>query len=164
MFNVAVLKLKDIIKYFIGIILLLLTIIVTTKYFSSSNKNIEELPKKAEVISTAISQNNLLKCIETTLPVISNINKDISNTNNKKNDKNILQEMLKTELSSIKEIERIEEKAQIDEKKEINTETMEKDEKKETQEVESSIISEVRSGKNWTSDTSSDSKSTNREF
>ena len=39
MFNVTVLKMKDILKYLVGIILTVTFVIYTTRYFSSNTKN-----------------------------------------------------------------------------------------------------------------------------
>ena len=74
MFNVAILKLKDILKYFIGIILILLIIIFVSKSLKENNI-IEKLGKEI----TLISKNNMLFALDKTIPVISNVNKEYKN-------------------------------------------------------------------------------------
>ena len=115
MFNVAVLKMKDIIKYFIGGGILILLVVIAVKYFTSAKEKSEI---KTQIIPTSISQNSLLGCLDQTLPVVSEINE--ASTENQTNDgtivaeednkKNFFQEILKTQISSIEGMEQTEEK------------------------------------------------------
>lgn len=114
MFNVTILKMKDIIKYFIGILLFALIIIIISKNFSKDtekNKIVTKLGSKLSIIS----EKSLMECIDKTIPVISNINeeyKDIEDEEDASDDENIMQMMLKTQISSIKAVELTEEKGE----------------------------------------------------
>lgn len=104
MFNVTILKMKDIIKYFIGIIVTILIITTISKYFQQNNnekKIVQEVKKEVDTLS----EKSLIHCIDKTVPVISNINEEYRNIANEKDnteDENILQTILKTQISSIK--------------------------------------------------------------
>lgn len=119
MFNIAVLRLKDIVKYFVGVILLILIMIIATTYFSNFKNKSKEIKgnveKKAETVFSSISQNSLLSCLDKTMPVVSSLNeeyKNIAKEDDVNSDKNILQEVLKTQISSIKGLEETEKKVE----------------------------------------------------
>ncbi len=119
MFNVTVLKMRDIIKYFIGGGILILLIILATKYFHNVK---EKNGTNTQIIPTSVSQNSLLGCLKQTLPVVSEINE--ANTENQTNEetvqennqKNFFQEILKTQISSIEGIEQTEETQNVEDK------------------------------------------------
>lgn len=119
MFNVTVLKMRDIIKYFIGGGILILLIILATKYFHNVK---EKNGTNTQIIPTSVSQNSLLGCLKQTLPVVSEINE--ANTENQTNEetvqennqKNFFQEILKTQISSIEGIEQTEETKNVEDK------------------------------------------------
>lgn len=115
MFNVTVLKIKDIVKIFAGIIFLL-GIIYIGKY---SLKQTKEKPVISEVESKirTISQNNMLQCIDTIMPVISQTDNEETKQElqdkSKKNEQtksNLLHGILKKQISTIEGMEKIEEK------------------------------------------------------
>lgn len=115
MFNVTVLKIKDIVKIFAGIIFLL-GIIYIGKY---SLKQTKEKPVVSEVESKirTISQSNMLQCLDTVMPVIPQTdkeeNKRESQEKSNKSEQlksNILHGLLKKQISTIAGIEKIEEK------------------------------------------------------
>lgn len=113
MFNVTVLKMKDIIKIVIGIILIILIIIGITKNLKKENQNKEKFSKTIETGISSLGENSMLQCIDEVIPTMSNINeeyKNIANEDDVQEDKSILEEMLKTQISSIKTMEEIEEK------------------------------------------------------
>lgn len=94
MFNVTVLKLRDIVKYFVGIIILLI-IIFLTKYFLYNRKKFVNNKINIE----------FSKYIEEEIPYIKT-SSDIENLSNKENQINIyLKKTLKAELSSLELIE-----------------------------------------------------------
>ena len=109
MFNITILKMKDIIKYSIGFIFTVCILVVISKYFTKSTKENKVLKN--------LTQNSYLSCFEETMPINSNIEE---NKNNKENEQintsqeNIMQSILKTQISTIKGIENIEEKAKIE--------------------------------------------------
>ena len=119
MFNVTVLKMRDIIKYFIGGGILILLIILATKYFHNVK---EKNGTNTQIIPTSVSQNSLLGCLKQTSPVVSEINE--ANTENQTNEetvqennqKNFFQEILKTQISSIEGIEQTEETQNVEDK------------------------------------------------
>ena len=114
MFNVTVLKMKDIIKYFICIVfILLLTVVISKNFNIKQNEN--NLIKGTKGKISILSEKSMIKCIEKTIPVIKTINEeygDIENVENKKEitEEKILKNILKTEISSIKSIDDLEEK------------------------------------------------------
>lgn len=113
MFNVTVLKMKDIMKFFIAIILLL-GIIYLGKFFYRKTKE-GNLIEKAKSGIEILSQNNMIQCLDKTIPTISTINKEyneIASEDDEEIEGDFLQEVLKTQISSINGMEKIEEKAQ----------------------------------------------------
>lgn len=125
MFNVTVLKMKDIMKFFIAIILLL-GIIYLGKFFYKKTKE-GNLIEKAKSGLEILSQNNMLQGLDRTLPAISTINKEyneIANEDDEEIEGDFLQEVLKTQISSINGMEKIEEKA----KKEANAQNSKQEE------------------------------------
>ena len=113
MFNVAVLKLKDILKYFVCIILTGLVVFFVSKEFgkSSDNRGSNNIIQKMEKGISLFTENSMLYALDQTIPVVSNINeeyKDIAKEDDSNQDENILQMMLETQISSIKGMEDIE--------------------------------------------------------
>ena len=108
MFNVTVLKMKDIKKYFISTIIFIITIISLTKYFSNIKKDSQVIKQQVEKKVENISGQSLVSCLDKTIPVIANVNEEYSNIakeDDVKEEKNILQEILKTQISTIKGLE-----------------------------------------------------------
>ena len=125
MFNVAILKLKDILKYFIGIILILLIIIFVSKSLKENNI-IEKLGKEI----TLISKNNMLFALDKTIPVVSNGNKEYKNIAKEDdidNSQDMLQIMLGTQISSIKAMEKIEKSEELEKSKKESIENQEEE-------------------------------------
>lgn len=132
MFNVTVLKMKDIIKYLVGIILTIGIVIYTARYFSSDKKdNIEKATKQIKI--EKFSFGSLTGCLDETIPAMSSINEEynkIEKENEKIASKNYLEEFLKTEISSIKGIEEVEKQSKL-EKQNEKEENEEKNENKD---------------------------------
>lgn len=85
MFNVTVLKMKDIKKYLLGILATSIVVFIVSKY----------IPKN----------NSMLGCLKQTVPTITNINR----TDEQRNyEEDFLQGILKTQISSMKVIENME--------------------------------------------------------
>ena len=127
MFNVTVLKMKDILKYLVGIILTVTFVIYTTRYFSSNTKNKVNEEKKQSKIEIS-QQINLTSCLDKTIPTMSSINTE--NNETEKKTENYLEEFIKTEISSIKGIEKIEKSNNF----ESENKELEQNEKKDTEE------------------------------
>ena len=131
MFNVTVLKLKDILKYLGIVILIGITIVLINKKIGTNINTVNKDQEKENNIISKIeskikifSENNMLQALDTTMPVISNINKEYKKDEkeNNNNNKNILKQMLETQISSIKGIGDIEKNKSAIERKETQNE------------------------------------------
>ena len=109
MFNVTVLRLKDIVKYIICIFVLILLIFSITNYFSGTKKNTEQVTQKVENVTNQLSSHSLLSCLDATLPVVASINHSEEKEKEKLSENDILKSMLETQISSIDEIQNMEE-------------------------------------------------------
>lgn len=113
MFNVTILKMKDIIKYVIGITMTIMIIIVISKTFSKNKINSNEKEKIVNEVKNGInmlSEKSLTSCFEQTVPVMANFNEEY-NKIAKEDDhskEELLHGFLKTQISSIKGLEDIE--------------------------------------------------------
>lgn len=107
MFNVTILKMKDIIKYIIGIILTITIVIFISKHFQKDNNNEQKIVNELKNGISMLSEQSLLSCFEQTVPTMSNLNEEY-NKIAKEDDhskQDILQGILKTQISSIQKIE-----------------------------------------------------------
>lgn len=105
MFNVTVLKLKDIVKYIICIFVLILLIFSITNYFSEKKENTKQVTQKVENVTNQLSNHSLLSCLDATLPVVASINHSEENQRQKLSENDILKSILGTQISSIDEIQ-----------------------------------------------------------
>ena len=127
MFNVTVLKMRDIFKVIIGI-----TFLGISKIFHKDTKENSKGVQKIENGIKALSQFSMINCMDQTIPTMSSINeeyKNIAKEDDQKENKNILQEMLKTQISSVNAIKESEE---ITNKE--NNENIQENEKNQTEE------------------------------
>ena len=131
MFNVTVLRLKDIVKYIICIFVLILLIFSISNYFSKTKKNTEQVTQKVENVTNQLSSHSLLSCLDATLPIVASINNNKENEKQKLSENDVLKSMLETQISSIEKIQNMEE---VSETKGENTEQID-----ETEEVELAI-------------------------
>ena len=107
MFNVTILKMKDIIKYIIGIILTITVVIFISKHFQKDNNNERKIVNELKNGISMLSEQSLLSCFEQTVPTMLNLNEEYSKIA-KEDDhskQDILQGILKTQISSIQQIE-----------------------------------------------------------
>ena len=74
MFNVTVLRLKDIIKYLTEMVLLIVAIYRITNAIPKLETNGQKVKQEVQNQAEAISQNSFLSCFERTIPVASVIN------------------------------------------------------------------------------------------
>ena len=155
MFNVTVLKMKDIIKYLIGISLTIILIIFISKNFGKTtyeeNKEEQKLIQKLKTKIVDLSQNSMLSCLEQSMPTISSVNqeyKNIANEDDKKENIDIFQTMLKTQIGSIRGTEEIEEKELEVAKQETNSnqEDNQKDDEKTNNNQEDNEIQLAKTG------------------
>lgn len=113
MFNVTVLKMKDIIKYLVGIMITIFFVIYTARFFSSKKNEIKKEEKQEQSKIEIFQFGSLTSCLDKTIPAMSSMNEEynkIEQENENTTPKNYLEEFIKTEISSIKGIEKIEEK------------------------------------------------------
>lgn len=108
MFNVTVLKMKDIKKYLIGMLAIIVIIILISRYFLQINNEQKRIPK-------IVLENSMIGCLEQTIPTISMTEEDKQEIIKQEN---FLQAVLKTQISSMQSIENIEEKKEKEEKEE----------------------------------------------
>ena len=108
MFNVTILKMKDVVKYFIGILLTIVIIITIGKNFNKTTRSKENIVTEVQDGIKSFSQNNMVSCIDKAMPVVANVNKEY-NQIYKENDglekQELLKGILKTQFSSIEKIE-----------------------------------------------------------
>lgn len=135
MFNVAILKLKDLVKFLIGTFIILLTIFCIGKILGAKpNANMHNIEKKLSFLS----QSTMLKALDEVIPSIKNINKEYRNVakeDDVKEEKNVLKAMLRTQISSVRGLEEIEENTKIIAKEE-NKEKSEKIDQTNSQNTE----------------------------
>lgn len=106
MFNVAVVNIKDILKYLVTITITLCLVMSVTRYFSRLNEkeNFNFNQKISEVM-----QNTLLMCLDETIPAIKETNHELNNSEEDLiNKTTILGSLLKVELAMFSESERME--------------------------------------------------------
>lgn len=111
MFNVTVLKMRDIMKYLVGIIITIGVVVYTARYFYSKKNNLKEIKNKTQAKIEMFSIGSLTGCLDKTIPTMSDINEEynkIEKENEKIKEVNYLEEILKTEISTIKGIEEVE--------------------------------------------------------
>lgn len=135
MFNVTVLKMKDIMKYLVGIIITIVLVIYTTRYFSTLKNNVNEEEKKQQSKIEIFQFGVLTSCLDKTIPTMLSVNGEynkIEQENEKIESTNYMEELLKTEISSIKGLEQIEKNNELESTHE-NSEKNEKSDKNEQQ-------------------------------
>ena len=99
MFNVTILKMKDIIKYIVGIIITVTIIALISKQFPKEKNNNEgKIVNEIKNGINMLSEQSFINCFEQTVPY-SKVAKEDNH-----NKKDLLQGILKTEISSIQEI------------------------------------------------------------
>lgn len=134
MFNIAVLNLKDIIKYLCGIFLVIVIILTGTKILKNNNNK--------ETLNNNVLNINLSKCIENTLNVFNFINNNEKGSKQKENIKQF-EEIFKVQLSAI-EVVNNEDTIMTQDLKE-NYENVDKQES-QTKETVEETITEAKTG------------------
>ncbi len=132
MFSVTVLKLKDIKKYFIGMVLTIIVIIFASKY-------IPQFTNEKKSVNKINFQNNMIGSLKQSAVVMSDIDGEKLENNNKK-EKNILHSVLNTQIASIQGMT-IGEVNQINE--EEKEETKNNNENQNTQLAETGLSTQV---------------------
>ena len=132
MFNVTVIKMKDIKKFLIGMVITVLVVIIGSNYFST-------IAEKSKNVQKSFFQNSMIECLESTVPTVGVVNeeKDIFQKEiNKIQQESALQGVLNTQISSIKTLQKSKENIEKTENKDTN-ETEAKQQEKETTEEKS---------------------------
>ena len=107
MFNVTILKMKDIIKYIIGITITATILILISKQFAKENNNEEKIVNEVKNGISMLSEQSFINCFEQAVPTMKNINEEYSKVaqEDDHSKEDLLQGILKTQISSIQEIE-----------------------------------------------------------
>ena len=122
MFNVTVLKMRDIVKYSAGIAFTIIIVMIVTQYFGKIDKKEKEATNKIHL--NILSEINLSACLDKTLPAISELNEEynkIEQENEKISENNYLEMFLETEISSINGFKNIEKQEKSDNRENNNT-------------------------------------------
>lgn len=109
MFNVTVLKMKDVKKYMIGLLATVVIVITISKYFPQN-------ATEKKMVQKIMPENSMLGCLDQAVPTISSINeeyKKIAKEEDELTEDTFLQGILKTQVSSMKGLETVEEKEKI---------------------------------------------------
>ncbi len=109
MFNVTVLRMKDLVKYLIGFTLTICVVIYSIKYFSNITGKSNENNKISKNLSS-LSTKSFTECLDKTVPAMSSIKEDHNSIEEiEEQDKtSFLQQILQTQISSIKGLEEVE--------------------------------------------------------
>lgn len=137
MFNVAVFKMKDMIKYFVGITMTILIVIMTTKYFLN---NKIETTSKTNIIESQVQKilsKSYVECMDTQISGIGKINQETNieseAAEEETTDTSYLKEFMKTEISSIKALENIKDNTEEKPQESENNTTENEQEEQQTQ-------------------------------
>lgn len=118
MFNVTVLKMKDIKKYVIGMLVTTIIIITVSQYFPKIIKEKRSVPQW-------VTENSMIGCLEQAVPTMASVNEEyrkIAKEEEGITEDKFLQGILKTQVSSIQGIEDMEIKAEVTAKEETEQE------------------------------------------
>ena len=146
MFNVTVFRMKDIIKYFFGFVITIVFVVIISKYFNKDTNREEKIIKEVKNGMIMLSENSLLGCLDNTLPSIKILNdeyRNISNEDDHKEEKNILQAILNTQISSINGIDEIEEEKETIAEVKQEEEEKNEEENPTTEKVETGVQTQV---------------------
>ena len=150
MFNVTVLKMKDIMKCLIGITLTGLVVVFISKGVINTDEEVNDNGKnviqKIEKKMSFFKENSMLQALDTTMPIISNINKEYKNVakeDDENEDKNVLQAILGMQISSINGMEEIEKSKTIEEAKNSQEENIQNEQTEDSKETETQTIAEA---------------------
>ncbi len=151
MFNVTVLKMKDIMKYLVGILITIFIVVYSTRYFSTLKNNTKTdniIENKEQIKMKGFKSGNLISCLDKTIPTISNV--DEKDEKDKKTESTkYLEGFLKTEISSIEGIEKSQKDSYLEDNTNVDTEdnkteNNEQKEEKETEKVELANTSGIK--------------------
>ena len=139
MFNVTVIKMKDIKKYLIGMVVTVSVVILASKYLPQNNSN-------DKILNKVLSEQNMVGCLDKTVPTIATIEE--SNNDKKQEEQTIkqadlLQGILKTQISSIQGIESIEKTEENSKTEETKPEPEQENQNVEVAKAETGLPTQV---------------------
>lgn len=137
MFKVTVLRMKDVAKLIMGIVLLFCIISMLSKW----EKN--DRGKVSTVNFSSITSIDMTKCLEKVMPDNANVDLDEEEDDVENKHKNILQEMLKTQISSIRGIEEEKKNALIAQENKSEVTEEKEEENNEIKMAETGLQTEV---------------------
>ncbi len=107
MFNIAVVNIKDILKYLVSITITFSLVMIVTRYFSDLEKN-DKKQLELDIRIAEIMQTSMLICLDETIPAIKETNRELKNSDEEQiRAGDLLGNLLKIELSMFKEEEEI---------------------------------------------------------
>ena len=134
MINMAVINLKDIIKYLVKITIVIIIVVSITRYFSSIKADVEKTTKS---ITNSVEKQTFLSCLDVTVPGIEQTH----NTNNTANNENdVLEKMLSVNLGMIDNIKK---ETNISKENEVIEQSTTEENKVEENETENVIQAET---------------------
>ena len=139
MFNVTVLKMKDIKKYMVGLLATAAVVIMVSKYFPLNTK-------EEKIVQKMLTENSMLGCLDQTIPTISNMNeeyKKIAKEEDELTENTFLQGILKTQVSSIKGLETIEEKEKIAKEEQNQLPPSQQEENNKVEMAQTNLLTQV---------------------
>ena len=106
MFNVTILKMRDIIKYLVGIAITIVIVVVISKQFSKDNNKEEKIVNEVKNGISMLSEQSFLGCFEQAVPTMAYLNEEYSKIAEEDDHsrEDILQGILETQISNIKGI------------------------------------------------------------
>ena len=135
MFNVTIINIKDIIKYLVSITLVIILLFILTRYFSGVKDNNDFKLLLNDKLSLILN-NNYTVCLDSTIPCIKNVNKEINKIAEEDDqvESGYLKKLLGVELSQLelekKTMKNLEENTEVakqekeDAKTDVNTEVI----------------------------------------
>lgn len=146
MFNVAVVNVKDILKYLVSITITFFLVMFVTRFFS----NLNEIEKNK---ISQIMQTSLLVCLDEVIPGIKETNHELKDSEESLiNENDILGDLLKIELAMFKQKQKI---AEINNMTSNQVENIEVNNQEEVPKQEVQEIEKVRKSSNANSNSKS---------
>ena len=108
MFNVTILRMKDIVKYAIVILVIITMIVIAILWIKKKPSNKKAIETVNNAIST-LSEKSLTSCLDQTMPLVANVNEEYRNIANETDasaseEDGILEVMLKSQIGAINSV------------------------------------------------------------
>lgn len=108
MFNVTILRMKDIVKYAIVTLVIITMIVIAILWIKKKPSNKKAIETVNNAIST-LSEKSLTSCLDQTMPLVANVNEEYRNIANEtdasaSNEDGILEVMLKSQIGAINSV------------------------------------------------------------